>query len=94
MNIHEYQAKDLLTEYGIPSPKGFAAFNLAEAEKAAAALPGPVRVVKAQSRAKHVGPVRGLVVAAASPDPGGSRSVPQPRRPAHPRRDSEVGRDR
>ena len=51
MNIHEYQAKQLYREYGIPTPQGFAAFSVEEAVAAAKKLPGPVWVVKAQIHA-------------------------------------------
>jgi succinyl-CoA synthetase beta subunit len=46
MNIHEYQAKAVLREFGIPVPKGFPAFTVDEAMKAAGELPGPVWVVR------------------------------------------------
>ena len=51
MNIHEYQAKQLLARYGVAVPKGFVAYTAEEAEKAAQQLPGPVWVVKAQIHA-------------------------------------------
>ncbi len=51
MNIHEYQAKRLLKEYGAPVSDGRAVFNAKEAEAAAKELPGPVYVVKAQIHA-------------------------------------------
>ncbi len=51
MNIHEYQAKVVLREFGIPVPRGIPAFSVAEAEKAAHQLGGPVWVVKAQIHA-------------------------------------------
>ena len=51
MNIHEYQAKELYRAYGVPTPKGMAAFSVDEAVKAAQALPGPVWVVKSQIHA-------------------------------------------
>ncbi|MFN7175575.1 MAG: ADP-forming succinate--CoA ligase subunit beta [Thermaurantiacus sp.] len=51
MNIHEYQAKDLLARFGVPVPKGFAAFSVDEAAAAAGQLPGPLWVVKAQIHA-------------------------------------------
>ena len=51
MNIHEYQAKEILSRYGVRVPRGKAAFSLPEAEAAAASLgPGPF-VVKAQVHA-------------------------------------------
>ena len=51
MNIHEYQAKQLLSKYGVPIAKGFVATTPAEAEAAAKQLPGPVYVVKSQIHA-------------------------------------------
>jgi succinyl-CoA synthetase beta subunit len=51
MNIHEYQAKDLLAKYGVPVPAGFAAMSADEAVEAARKLPGPLWVVKAQIHA-------------------------------------------
>ncbi len=51
MNIHEYQAKELLRRYGVPVPDGHVAWSPEEAEKAASRLPGPVFVVKAQLHA-------------------------------------------
>jgi succinyl-CoA synthetase beta subunit len=51
MNIHEYQAKDLLAKFGVPVPAGFAAMSVEEAVAAAARLPGPLYVVKAQIHA-------------------------------------------
>lgn len=51
MNIHEYQAKELLAKYGVPVPAGYAALNVDEAVEAAKKLPGPLWVVKAQIHA-------------------------------------------
>jgi succinyl-CoA synthetase beta subunit len=51
MNIHEYQAKDLLAKYGVPVPAGYAAMSVEEAVEAAKKLPGPLWVVKAQIHA-------------------------------------------
>jgi succinyl-CoA synthetase beta subunit len=51
MNIHEYQAKELLRGYGVSVPEGFAAWTADEAAAAAAKLPGPVYVVKSQIHA-------------------------------------------
>lgn len=51
MNIHEYQAKELYRQYGVPTPEGFPAFSVAEAVEAAKKLPGPIWVVKAQIHA-------------------------------------------
>ena len=51
MNIHEYQAKELLAKFGVNVPKGIAALTVAEAVEAAKSLPGPLYVVKAQIHA-------------------------------------------
>ncbi len=51
MNIHEYQAKQLLGRFGVPVPRGKVAYTADEAEKAAGELGGPVWVVKAQIHA-------------------------------------------
>ncbi len=51
MNVHEYQAKELLRPYGVPLAKGAPAFTVDEAVKAAQGLPGPVWVVKSQIHA-------------------------------------------
>ena len=51
MNIHEYQAKELLAKHGIAIPVGHAAMNVEEAVAAAKKLPGPLYVVKAQIHA-------------------------------------------
>ena len=51
MNIHEYQAKDLLAKYGVAVPKGIPAMSVEEAVAAAKQLPGPLYVVKAQIHA-------------------------------------------
>jgi succinyl-CoA synthetase beta subunit len=62
MNIHEYQAKAVLREFGVPVPRGIPAFTVAEAEKAAADLGGPVWVVKAQIHAGGRGKAGGVKV--------------------------------
>jgi succinyl-CoA synthetase beta subunit len=51
MNIHEYQAKELLAKFGVPVPAGHAAMSVEEAVAAAASLPGPLYVVKSQIHA-------------------------------------------
>ncbi|KFB08778.1 ADP-forming succinate--CoA ligase subunit beta [Nitratireductor basaltis] len=51
MNIHEYQAKQLLKGYGAPVADGVPVFNKDEAEAAAKKLPGPLYVVKSQIHA-------------------------------------------
>jgi len=51
MNIHEYQAKELLAKAGIAVPTGYPAMSVEEAVAAAKKLPGPLYVVKAQIHA-------------------------------------------
>ncbi|MBI1365291.1 MAG: ADP-forming succinate--CoA ligase subunit beta [Alphaproteobacteria bacterium] len=51
MNIHEYQAKRILKDYGAPVSEGRAVVKASEAEAAAKELPGPLYVVKAQIHA-------------------------------------------
>ena len=51
MNIHEYQAKAVLKEFGLPISRGVAIFDPSEAEAAAKELGGPVWVVKSQIHA-------------------------------------------
>jgi len=51
MNIHEYQAKELLAKHGIAVPAGHAALSVEEAVAAAKQLPGPLYVVKAKIQA-------------------------------------------
>ncbi len=51
MNIHEYQAKELYRQYGVPTGLGYPAFTVEEAVAAAEKLPGPLWVVKAQIHA-------------------------------------------
>jgi succinyl-CoA synthetase beta subunit len=63
MHIHEYQAKEILTRYGVKVPKGKVAFTPVEAEAAAQAIgPGPF-VVKAQVHAGGRGKGGGIRVA-------------------------------
>ncbi|HEY2033347.1 MAG TPA: ADP-forming succinate--CoA ligase subunit beta [Rhizomicrobium sp.] len=62
MNIHEYQAKEVLRGFGVPVPKGIAAFTVEEAVAAAKQLPGPVWVVKAQIHAGGRGKGGGVKV--------------------------------
>src|SRR3954447_10302320 len=62
MNIHEYQAKALLRDYGIPVPRGIPAFTVEDAVKAAQELSGPVWVVKAQIHAGGRGKGGGVKV--------------------------------
>src|SRR6516165_456188 len=51
MNIHEYQAKALLNEFGVPISKGVPVLKAEDSEAAAKALPGPIWVVKSQIHA-------------------------------------------
>src|SRR5690349_7738710 len=51
MNIHEYQAKQVLKGYGAPVADGVPIFKAGEAEAAAKKLPGPLYVVKSQIHA-------------------------------------------
>jgi succinyl-CoA synthetase beta subunit len=62
MNIHEYQAKEVLRGFGVPVPKGKAAFTVDEAVAAAKELGGPVWVVKAQIHAGGRGKGGGVKV--------------------------------
>jgi succinyl-CoA synthetase beta subunit len=62
MNIHEYQAKAVLREFGVPVPRGHAAFTVEEAVKAARDLALPVLVVKAQIHAGGRGKAGGVKV--------------------------------
>jgi succinyl-CoA synthetase beta subunit len=62
MNVHEYQAKELLREFGVPVPEGRLATTPEEAEKAAKALGTPVVVVKAQVHAGGRGKAGGVKV--------------------------------
>jgi succinyl-CoA synthetase beta subunit len=62
MNIHEYQAKAVLREFGVPVPRGHAAFSVEEAVKAATDLGTPVLVVKAQIHAGGRGKAGGVKV--------------------------------
>jgi succinyl-CoA synthetase beta subunit len=62
MNIHEYQAKSVLKEFGVPVPKGIPAFSVSEAVRAAEQLGGPVWVVKAQIHAGGRGKAGGVKV--------------------------------
>ncbi len=62
MNIHEYQAKAVLREFGVATPRGIAAFSVDEAVNAAQQLGGPVWVVKAQIHAGGRGKAGGVKV--------------------------------
>jgi succinyl-CoA synthetase beta subunit len=66
MKIHEYQAKAILTKYGVPVPLGEVAFNADEAGAIARRLPGTVVVVKAQIHAGGRGKGGGVKLAKSS----------------------------
>jgi succinyl-CoA synthetase beta subunit len=70
MNIHEYQAKAVLREFGVPVPRGIAAFTVEEAIKAAHDLGGPIWVVKAQIHAGGRGKAGGVKVVKSIADVG------------------------
>jgi succinyl-CoA synthetase beta subunit len=63
VNIHEYQAKSLLAEHGVPVLRGRVAYMPEEAEKAARDLGGPIWVVKAQIHAGGRGKGGGVKLA-------------------------------
>jgi len=63
MNVHEYQGKQLLRQYGVATPRGVPCFTVAEAEEAARTLGGKVWVVKAQIHAGGRGKGGGVKVA-------------------------------
>src|SRR5579884_3378815 len=63
MNIHEYQAKELLAKAGVPVPPGAVAYSADEAVAAAARLGGTVWAVKAQIHAGGRGKAGGVKLA-------------------------------
>ncbi len=71
MNIHEYQAKAVLKDFGVPVSRGVAVFKAEEAEAAAKELGGPLWVVKSQIHAGGRG--KGRFKQAAAGDKGGVR---------------------
>ena len=71
MNIHEYQAKGLLRDYGAPVSDGRAVLRAEEAKTAAGALDGPIWVVKAQIHAGGRG--KGKFIEAGAGEKGGVR---------------------
>src|SRR5687767_8217108 len=73
MNIHEHQAKAVLREFGVAVPRGFPAFTVDEAVKAAEQLGGPVFVVKSQIHAGGRG--KGRFEGLAADAKGGVRVV-------------------
>ncbi|NLS72247.1 ADP-forming succinate--CoA ligase subunit beta [Bradyrhizobium brasilense] len=71
MNIHEYQAKALLHEFGVPISRGVPVLKPKEADAAAKQLPGPIWVVKSQIHAGGRG--KGKFKEASAGDKGGVR---------------------
>jgi succinyl-CoA synthetase beta subunit len=71
MNIHEYQAKALLHEFGVPISRGVPVLRAADADAAAKTLPGPIWVVKSQIHAGGRG--KGKFKEATAGDKGGVR---------------------
>jgi succinyl-CoA synthetase beta subunit len=63
MKIHEYQGKEILRRYGVPTPRGIPCFSVDEAVEAAKNLGGSVWVVKAQIHAGGRGKGGGVKVA-------------------------------
>jgi succinyl-CoA synthetase beta subunit len=63
MNIHEYQAKEILRKYRVPVPRGYLAFSPDEAEQAARAIGPKVVVIKAQVHAGGRGKAGGVKLA-------------------------------
>ncbi|WP_449353954.1 ADP-forming succinate--CoA ligase subunit beta [Virgibacillus natechei] len=63
MNIHEYQGKDLLREFGVKVPDGHVAYTADEAVEAAGKLGSAVTVVKAQIHAGGRGKAGGVKIA-------------------------------
>ncbi len=68
MNIHEYQAKQILSRYGIGVPRGAVAYTLEEAEKVANDLGASSFVVKAQILAGDRGPAGGVKMVSTAAD--------------------------
>jgi succinyl-CoA synthetase beta subunit len=84
MNIHEYQGKELLKQYGVTVLDGHVAWTPEEAEAAAAKLPGPVYVVKSQIHAGGRGAGR------FADDPNGKGGVRITKSPAEVRAAAEA----
>ena len=63
MKIHEYQGKEILRQFGVPTPRGFPAFSVDEALEVAKKLGGSVWVVKAQIHAGGRGKGGGVKLA-------------------------------
>src|SRR5437868_313919 len=76
MNIHEYQAKALLHEFGVPISRGAAVLRASDSDAAAKTLGGPVWVVKSQIHAGGRG--KGKFKEASAGDKGGVRIAKSP----------------
>src|ERR1043165_1531529 len=76
MNIHEYQAKALLAEFGVPISKGVPVLKAEDAEAAAKKLPGAIYVVKSQIHAGGRG--KGKFKGASAGHKGGVRTAKSP----------------
>ncbi|MFG6148929.1 ADP-forming succinate--CoA ligase subunit beta [Halobacillus sp. B23F22_1] len=63
MNIHEYQGKQIMSDFGVPVPKGHVAYSVDEAVEAAKKLDSSVTVVKAQIHAGGRGKAGGVKIA-------------------------------
>ncbi len=74
MNIHEYQAKEILKAYKVPVPEGYPVFSVDEAVEAAKKLPTDVCVVKAQIHAGGRGKGGGVKIAKTKDDVKGLAS--------------------
>ncbi|MBP8301673.1 MAG: acetate--CoA ligase family protein, partial [Planctomycetes bacterium] len=68
MNIHEYQAKQLLAKFGVPVSKGIPCHTADEVEKAFSALNMPLAVVKAQIHAGGRGKAGGVKLVRSAAD--------------------------
>src|SRR5260370_41290536 len=76
MNIHEYQAKQILGRFGVPVPKGQFATTPDDAAAAFTALGQPKAVVKAQIHAGGRGKAGGGKLLTAAPDGRGLAAQP------------------
>ena len=80
MKIHEYQAKAVLSKYGVPVPRGEVAFTPEEVHDIAKRLGGPISVVKAQIHAGGRGKAGGVKLAKSGSKPRRSRASCSARR--------------
>jgi succinyl-CoA synthetase beta subunit len=63
MKIHEHQGKEILKQFGVPTPEGYVAYSVEEAVEAAKKLPTQIAVVKAQIHAGGRGLGGGVKIA-------------------------------